>query len=89
MEKTLPADQRRAFEMALEIAATPDEVWRALTQAEELVRWFPMDARVTPGVGGTMLWNWGEGQDWESRIDVWEPGRRLRLVQDDSRPYDT
>jgi len=89
MEKTLPVDQRRAFEMALEIAATPDEVWRALTQAEELVRWFPMDARVTPGVGGTMLWNWGEGQDWESRIDIWEPGRRLRLVQDDARPYDT
>ena len=89
MEKTLPVDQRRAFEMALDIAATPDEVWRALTQAEELVRWFPMEARVTPGVGGTMLWNWGEGQDWESRIDVWEPGRRLRLVQDDARPYDT
>ena len=89
MEKTLPVDQQRAFEMALDIAATPDEVWRALTQAEELVRWFPMEARVTPGVGGTMLWNWGEGQDWESRIDVWEPGRRLRLVQDDARPYDT
>ena len=44
MEKTLPVDQRRAFEMALDLAATPDEVWRALTQAEELVRWFPMEA---------------------------------------------
>jgi uncharacterized protein YndB with AHSA1/START domain len=89
MEKTLPAEQRRAFEMALELAATPEEVWRALTEAGELVRWFPMEARVTPGVGGTMLWSWGEGGNWESRIEVWEPGRRLRLVQDDARPYDT
>ena len=89
MEKTLPTEQRRAFDMALDIAATPDEVWRALTEAGELVRWFPMEARVTPGVGGTMLWNWGEGGSWESRIEVWEPGRRLRLVQDEARPYDT
>ena len=89
MEKTLPTEQRRAFDMALDIAATPDEVWRALTEAGELVRWFPMEARVTPGAGGTMLWNWGDGGAWESRIEVWEPGRRLRLVQDDARPYDT
>jgi uncharacterized protein YndB with AHSA1/START domain len=88
MQKTLTADHPRAFEMALDIDASPDDVWRALTQAEELVRWFPLDARVVPGVGGTMLWNWGEGWDWESRIEVWEPGRRLRLVQDDARPYD-
>jgi uncharacterized protein YndB with AHSA1/START domain len=88
MEKTLPAERRRAFEMALEIAASPEDVWRALTEARELVRWFPLDARVTPGVGGTMLWNWGDGWDWESRIEAWEPGRRLRLVQDDARPAD-
>jgi uncharacterized protein YndB with AHSA1/START domain len=88
MSKMLPADQQRAFELALDIAASPDDVWRALTEAGELVRWFPLDARVTPGAGGTMLWNWGEGWDWESRIEVWEPGRRLRLLQDDARPYD-
>jgi uncharacterized protein YndB with AHSA1/START domain len=74
--------------MALDIDASPDTVWRALTQAEELVRWFPLDARVTPGVGGTMLWSWGKNWDWETRIDAWEPGRLLRLVQEDARPYD-
>lgn len=36
-----------------------------------------------------MLWSWGQGEDWETRIDAWEPGRRLRLVQEDARPYDT
>jgi uncharacterized protein YndB with AHSA1/START domain len=88
MEKTVPVEQRRAFEMALDLAATPDDVWRALTTAEELVRWFPLGARVTPGAGGTMWWDWGEGEGWESQIEAWEPCRRLRMVQEEDRPYD-
>ena len=87
MAKTA-TEQTRAFRTSLDIAASPDEVWAALTQAEELVRWFSTEARVTPGTGGTMLWSWGPGEDWETRIDAWEPGRLLRLVQEDARPYD-
>jgi uncharacterized protein YndB with AHSA1/START domain len=87
MEKTV-AEQTRAFRMSLDLDATPEEVWRALTQADELVRWFSTGARVTPGEGGTMVWSWGEGEDWQTRIDAWEPGRRLRLVQDAAKPYD-
>jgi uncharacterized protein YndB with AHSA1/START domain len=82
-------EPRRAFRMALDIAAPADAVWRALTEAEELIRWFPTEARVTPGAGGTMCWSWGKGWDWETRIDAWEPGRLLRLVQEDARPYDS
>jgi uncharacterized protein YndB with AHSA1/START domain len=72
----------RTFTMSLDLDATPDEVWRALTDAEELVRWFPLQARVTPGEGGTMSWDWDGQFTWNSRIDVWEPGRRLVLVED-------
>lgn len=91
MPKTVneAAQPTRAFQMSLDIDASPEDVWRALTEAGELVRWFPIDARVTPGVGGSMAWSWGEGWDWETRIDAWEPGRLLRLVQEDARPYDT
>jgi len=35
-----------------------------------------------------MVWSWGDNWDWTTRIDVWEPGRLLRLVQEDARPYD-
>jgi len=87
MERTT-TDRTRAFEMSLDIDAPADAVWCALTDAEELVRWFPMEARVTPGEGGSMAWGWGEGWDWATRIDAWEPGRLLRLVQEDARPYD-
>lgn len=90
MDKTAAAtEQVRAFRMSLDIDASPAEVWRALTEAEEIVRWFSTEARVKPGKGGSMLWSWGYGEDWETRIDAWEPSRLLRLVQEDARPYDT
>ena len=88
MERAM-AEPTRAFRMALDIDAPVEAVWRALTDAEELVRWFPTGAHVTPGIGGTMRWSWGEGWDWETRIDAWEPGRLLRLVQEEARPYDS
>jgi uncharacterized protein YndB with AHSA1/START domain len=87
MEHTA-TEPARAFRTSLELDATPEQVWAALTQAEEIVRWFSPDARVTPGKGGTMVWSWGNGEDWQTRIDAWEPGRLLRLVQEDARPYD-
>ncbi len=87
MEKTA-TPTARAFRTSLDLDATPEQVWQALTQAEEIVRWFSPAAQVTPGSGGTMLWSWGHGEDWVTRIDAWEPGRSLRLVQDAARPYD-
>jgi len=71
----------RSFSMSLDINATPDDVWRALTEAGELVRWFPLQARVTPGKGGSVFWGWDQQWAWESQIDAWEPGKRLRLVE--------
>jgi uncharacterized protein YndB with AHSA1/START domain len=71
----------RTFAMSLDIDATPDDVWRALTDAGELMRWFPLQARVTPGKGGSVFWGWDDHFAWESAIDAWEPGVRLRLVE--------
>jgi len=33
-----------------------DEAWKALTEPKELVKWFLLDARVRPGVGGKIFW---------------------------------
>jgi uncharacterized protein YndB with AHSA1/START domain len=86
-EETMP-NETRSVEVTVDIEAPADVVWNALTDATELVRWFPFQAAVTPGPGGTMKWSWGEKWTWESQIDLWEPGRRLRLVQDEQRPFD-
>jgi uncharacterized protein YndB with AHSA1/START domain len=82
------AESRRAFAIEIEMGATPEEVWRALTEPAELVRWFPLEAEVAPGPGGRVVWSWGGDWRWESAIEAWEPGRRLLLGQLAERPFD-
>jgi uncharacterized protein YndB with AHSA1/START domain len=43
----------RRFEMTIDVNAPADAVWSALTEARELTRWFPLEARVVPGEGGS------------------------------------
>ena len=64
----------------ISIDADADAVWRALSEGEEIKRWFSPEARVTPGVGGAVWLSWGEGADWEAPIEIWEPKRHLRTV---------
>jgi uncharacterized protein YndB with AHSA1/START domain len=60
------------------IDAPVDAVWKAITDAEELTRWFVEEATVEPGVGGTFTISWGGDAKGRSRIDQWEPNRKLR-----------
>lgn len=57
-----------------------DRVWRALTDARELERWFPLDARVEPGEGGTIWMSWRNEYAGEMRILVWDPPHHLRTA---------
>ena len=70
----------RSHEHEIEIEAPIEAVWRAVTDADELTRWFAESAGITPGEGGTYRVSWGEGLESQSRITAWEPPRRLRLV---------
>lgn len=75
-------DDERDVTMTVEISAAPDAVWRALTDAGELTRWFPLEAKVEPGEGGSWWIGWPPGP-WQFSCDVatWQPGRRLELVE--------
>lgn len=72
-------DQRPPVELALEIDAPADLVWEALTDPERLVGWYAAEAKTTPGEGGSIWVSWGPEAAGASQIEVWEPGRRLRL----------
>ena len=61
----------RSIETQIEINAPIEAVWKALTDGEELANWFPLKARVTPGVGGSVWSYWAEDMQWESPIDAW------------------
>jgi uncharacterized protein YndB with AHSA1/START domain len=75
----------RKYEMEIEIAATPEEVWQALSTAEGFKSWFAPIAEVTPGVGGAICASWepamGMGKE---NIEIWEPGKHLRITHDRS-----
>jgi uncharacterized protein YndB with AHSA1/START domain len=77
-----PASQAatRTVQDEIEIAAPVEAVWRALTEADELTNWFSLEAKVTPGAGGTIWLRWDELVTWPQKIHLWEPNRHLRTT---------
>lgn len=71
------AKKETRLEREIEIAAPAEEVWKALTEGKQLERWFPLEARVTPGVGGKIFLSWGPGYEGETEIVAWEPSKKL------------
>ncbi|MFW6084618.1 MAG: SRPBCC family protein, partial [Gemmatimonadota bacterium] len=63
----------------IELDASPERVWKALTDAADLVRWFPLEARVEPGEGGSVHMSWKNEYAGTSEILTWEPNERLAI----------
>lgn len=72
------APSTRSATGEVQIDATPERVWRALTDARELERWFPLDAKVEPGEGGSLWMSWGNEYSETMPIEEWDPPRHLR-----------
>lgn len=70
-------ERERAVDLTVEIDADPQTVWEAVSEAEQLQRWFPLEAAVEPGEGGSITLSWGPDIQGTAPIEVWEPGRRL------------
>jgi uncharacterized protein YndB with AHSA1/START domain len=72
---------KRKHEFEVRIAATPEQVWKAVSDAGEITKWFAPEARVKPGAGGSVWLSWGPGMEGEAPISIWEPGRRLQTLE--------
>jgi uncharacterized protein YndB with AHSA1/START domain len=57
-----------------------DVVWHALVDANELRRWFALEARVTPGPGGSIWLSWDDQFEGECPIRIWEPPHHLQTA---------
>jgi uncharacterized protein YndB with AHSA1/START domain len=55
-------------------------VWRALTDNQQLARWCSPDADIRARPGGSFRASVDRVTEFEAHIDVFEPGRRLRLL---------
>ena len=74
------AERTRGYAHRIEVNAPIEMVWRALIDPLKLRLWFGPDARVTPREGGGYYVRAASDLDREAHIDVFEPGRRLRLI---------
>jgi uncharacterized protein YndB with AHSA1/START domain len=72
----------RALDLTIDIDATLEEVWQALTTGEGIARWFAPHAAVTPGEGGSVSVGWDPKEMWETPITVWEPQRRMQTASE-------
>jgi uncharacterized protein YndB with AHSA1/START domain len=63
--------------------ASPEEVWDALTEAEQLEEWFANDVELDPRPGGGGVFRWDDGEERHATVVVADPAERLVLDWDD------
>jgi len=74
----MSAKKGRSYEKRFEVAAPPEAVWKAITEGEELTRWFCNEATCEAGVGGHQHVDWGGGAKGTQIVSLWEPNIQLR-----------
>jgi uncharacterized protein YndB with AHSA1/START domain len=74
------ASRTRGFAHRIDIAASPMQVWTALSAPGLVPLWLGADAKVTARQGGSWSVTIAPGFERDAMIDVFEPPRRLRLI---------
>ena len=78
----------RDIELSVELDASPEDVFRAVTDGTELAKWLAPEARVTPPQGdskGRVWVSWGEGMSTENEIEIFDPPKRMRHPAGENR----
>ena len=71
----------RDIELTVELDATPEEVFRAVTEGTEIAKWLAPEARSTAPAGGKKgsIWvSWGEGMSVEHEIEIYDSPKHVR-----------
>lgn len=74
------SERERGYAHRIDILADASQVWRALTEAEQLTRWCSPAADIRARQGGLFRASVDRVTEFEAHIDVFEPERRLRLM---------
>ena len=83
------SDKERGYAHRVDIRAGTQQVWRALTEAEQLSRWCSPDAEISARKGGLFRASVDRVTELEAHIDVFDVNRRLRLIYLNSPNYPT
>jgi uncharacterized protein YndB with AHSA1/START domain len=71
----------RDIVLCVELDASPEDVFRAVTSGTELAKWLAPEARVTAPEGektGSIWISWGEGMSVEHEIEIFDAPKRMR-----------
>ena len=71
----------RDIELSVELDASPEDVFRAVTTGTEIAKWLAPEARVTApedGKRGSIWISWGEGMSAEHEIEIFDSPKRIR-----------
>ncbi len=73
-------EKSRGYAHRLDLRADVETVWKALTDPSRLSQWCSPDAWINARSGGLFRACVDRVTELEACIDVFEPGRRLRLI---------
>lgn len=69
----------RKHEIEVDIQATPEQVWEAISEGEKLQQWFAPIAKVE--AGKSIELGWSPEMSGKANIRDWEPGKRMSWVE--------
>src|SRR5918994_3719360 len=73
-------ERTRGYALRVDVVSDGARVWHALTDSACLARWCAPDARIQACAGGSFRASVDRVTELEAHIDVFEFGRRMRLV---------
>ena len=71
----------RDIHLSVELDASPEDVFRAVTEGTEIAKWLAPEARATAPDGakkGTIWISWGEGMSVEHELEIFDAPKRVR-----------
>jgi uncharacterized protein YndB with AHSA1/START domain len=74
------AERTRGYAHRVDITADVKAVWHALTDQDSLTKWCSPEARIRARQGGSFCASVDRVTELDAHIDVFDPGRRLRLI---------
>ncbi|MEN7341957.1 MAG: mechanosensitive ion channel domain-containing protein [Pseudomonadota bacterium] len=74
-------DITRHFKHHITLKCSIERVWTALTDPEQLQRWYCKDVDIAARIGGSFTATLHDDSEVEAVIDVFMPPRRLRMAQ--------
>lgn len=71
-------------ELEITTGASPEAVWKAITEAAQIQNWFaPSITSTGEGVGSELTVSWGGDLAYSTPVTAWEPNKHVQWKSDD------